>query len=281
MNPKALLRWLAFLFACGCAAYNVAGDVQAGRTALMSGDPGSALASFQRAAERDPNYVANFTPLQEGVWTYIGRAHYAQGTLVEAQGALEKALAVNKNDFVARLYLGLTLIRLQQDTKPAKGLSLDDVLFALREGVDPKRMAALIAQKGIDFDLTVEAETNLRKAGADNQLLQRIKALREESKTKRASLSSPDQGMFEFETALKECLAWLEKFTSTTVEGNYWDPGGQIRSAIRANLTQISRKDADPKTLVKSGEWLGQELEEEVERARRQEQRDRRPSLTY
>jgi hypothetical protein len=193
----------------------------------------------------------------------------------------EKALAVNKNDFVARLYLGLTLIRLQQDTKPAKGLSLDDVLFALREGVDPKRMAALIAQKGIDFDLTVEAETNLRKAGADNQLLQRIKALREESKTKRASLSSPDQGMFEFETALKECLAWLEKFTSTTVEGNYWDPGGQIRSAIRANLTQISRKDADPKTLVKSGEWLGQELEEEVERARRQEQRDRRPSLTY
>jgi tetratricopeptide (TPR) repeat protein len=281
MSPNLLLRRLALLFVCSCAAYDVAGVVQTGRTALMNGDPRSALTQFQRAAEKDPTYVANFTPLQEGVWTYVGRAHYGQGTLIEARAALERSLALNKKDFVARLYLGLTLIRLQQDTKPVKGLSIDDVLFALREGVEPKRMAALAAEKGIDFDLTVEAETNLRRAGADNQLLQRIKALRDESKAKRANLPSRDQGVLELETSLKECLDWLETFTATSTEGNYWDPGRQIRSHIRATLAEISRKDIDPKNFVTNGEWLGEELEGEVERARRQEQRDTRPSVTF
>jgi tetratricopeptide (TPR) repeat protein len=272
---------LALLWVCACAAYDVAGDVQMGRSALMSGDSADALARFRSAAEKDPNYVANFTPLQEGVWTYVGRAYYEQGSLIEARAALERSLAANKKDFVARLYLGMTLIRLPQATKSTQGLSLDDVLFALREGVEPKRMAVLIAEKGIAFDLTTEAETNLRKAGADNQILQTIRTVRSESKVKAANPASRDQGVAEFETALKECLNWLETFTATSTEGGYWDPGRQIRSHISATLEQVSRKGTDPQILVTRGEWLGQELEEEVERARRQEQRDRKPSMSF
>jgi len=281
MIPVRSFLSLALLFVCACAAYDVAGDVQTGRQALMSGDSADALARFRRAAEKDPNYVANFTPLQEGVWTYVGRAYYNQGSLIEARTALERALAANKKDFVARLYLGMTLIRLPQATKSTQGLSLDDVLFALREGVEPKRMAALIAEKGIAFDLTAEAETNLRKAGADNQILQTIRTVRSESKAKEVNPASRDQGVLEVEASFKECLGWLENFTASSTEGNYWDPGGQIRARIRTFLAQIPRKDADTKTLVANGEWLGRELEEEADRARQQEQRESRPSVQY
>ena len=280
IQARSLLS-LALLFVCACAAYDVAGDVQTGRSALMSGDSADALARFRRAAEKDPNYVANFTPLQEGVWTYVGRAYYDQGSLIEARTALERALAANKKDFVARLYLGMTLIRLPQATKSTQGLSLDDVLFALREGVEPKRMAVLIAEKGIAFDLTAEAETNLRKAGADNQILQTIRTARSASKAKEVSPASRDQGVLEVEASFKECLGWLENFTAGSTEGIYWDPGGQIRARIRTFLAQIPRKDADTKTLVANGEWLGRELEEEADRARRQEQREQRPSVQY
>ena len=45
----------------------------------MFGDPQVALAHFQRASEIDENYVMRFRAFDEGVWTYIGRAHYATG----------------------------------------------------------------------------------------------------------------------------------------------------------------------------------------------------------
>ena len=65
---------IALLFS-GCTAYQVSGDVQRGRYALMAGDSKSALAYFQRAAELDPGYAAKIGPVKwESVWTYMGRA---------------------------------------------------------------------------------------------------------------------------------------------------------------------------------------------------------------
>ncbi len=95
----------------GCAAFQVAGEIQQGRTALLRGEPKVALPHFQRAADLDPNYVLNFTPLYEGVWTYVGRAYYGTGNLGEARKALERARARSEHDHVAKLYLGLTLAR--------------------------------------------------------------------------------------------------------------------------------------------------------------------------
>ena len=77
----------------------------------MFGDPQVALAHFQHASEIDENYVMRFTAFDEGVWTYIGRAHYAMGRLPEARQALDRAVAQNRDDYLARLYLGLVLAR--------------------------------------------------------------------------------------------------------------------------------------------------------------------------
>ena len=43
--------------------------------------------------------------------TYLGRAYYETGRDEEARTALEKAVSLNKDDSLAYLYLGLTLLR--------------------------------------------------------------------------------------------------------------------------------------------------------------------------
>ena len=57
--------------------------------------------------------------------------------------------------------------------------------------------------------------------------------------------------------------------------GQYWDPGGDIRSAIQSDLAMISGKDLDWQRLIANTEWLGIRMEEESDRARRQETEDR------
>ncbi|MGE5219964.1 MAG: tetratricopeptide repeat protein [Chloroflexota bacterium] len=97
----------------GCAAFQAAGDVQGGREAFIIGKNEDASADFQRAAKIDPDYVTGAV-LPEGVWSYLGRSEYASGKLRLARHSLERALADNKDDQVARLYLGLTLARAGQ-----------------------------------------------------------------------------------------------------------------------------------------------------------------------
>jgi len=98
------------LFASGCAALQIAQDVQQGRHALHIGQPATAVSYLRRAAELDPNYHAP-DPLRESVLAYLGRAYYETGNLSEARNILEKALANDKEDHVARLYLGLVQLR--------------------------------------------------------------------------------------------------------------------------------------------------------------------------
>jgi tetratricopeptide (TPR) repeat protein len=98
------------IFLSGCTALQVGQDVQLGRSALQMGRPEVALGYLGRAAEIDPNYTLPYTP-RESVLTYLGRAYYETGTFAEARRTLEKALARDKGDYLARLYLGLTLMR--------------------------------------------------------------------------------------------------------------------------------------------------------------------------
>src|SRR5688572_9961895 len=99
---------LSFLvFVSGCASLHVGSDVAAGRRAMLSGHNEAALAYFQKAALADPNYRYG-TALQQGIFSYVGRSEYAIGRLPQARETLEKALSVNRDEDIARLYLGLT-----------------------------------------------------------------------------------------------------------------------------------------------------------------------------
>lgn len=109
-SNNLMLALLAVVFLSGCATLRAGGDVAAGRRALLAGNNEAALGYFQNAVQADPNYRYG-TAYQQGLLSYIGRAEYLTGRLPQARQTLEKALAANKDEDVARIYLGLTLIR--------------------------------------------------------------------------------------------------------------------------------------------------------------------------
>jgi tetratricopeptide (TPR) repeat protein len=184
-----------FISACSM----VQGDVQAGRQDLLYGDPNRALVHFQRAADTDPNYLY-YSVLPEGVWTYVGRAHYAAGRLPEARRALERAVARSEQDNLAKLYLGLV---------------------GVREGD---------RQRGVK-----DMESGLR--------------------------------------GIHDWIDYVEQHFAFSY-GQFWDPSRQIRAEIRSNLAMIAKGDIDWQKLLASGEWVGKQTEEEIDRARRDERDD-------
>ena len=99
-----------FVVLCSCVGSQVAREVQLGRNALQTSNPQAAVGYLRNAAVLDPNYKTPYS-IRESVWTYLGRAYYEVGNFPEARRALEKALSDNKDDSLARLYLGLTLLR--------------------------------------------------------------------------------------------------------------------------------------------------------------------------
>jgi tetratricopeptide (TPR) repeat protein len=181
----------------GCAAYQIAGHVQTGRQALLINQPERALPYFLEAAQGDPDYIYRSMHFREGVWTYVGRAQYGTGRLKEARESLERALSIDKDDNLARLYLGLTLVR------------LGDTL----------------------------------------------------------------RGFKEIESGLNGIHDWLEYIERTRPFEAFWDPLREIRGAIEKDLANISGKDFDRQQLIASAEWVGQRMENEIDRARQDERR--------
>jgi tetratricopeptide (TPR) repeat protein len=117
------LGWLSvILILAGCAAYQAAGQVQSGRQALLINKPEDALAYFQQVAQSNPDYIFQSGLYREGIWTYVGRSQYSLGRLPEARQSLEKALSVYSDDYLARIYLGLTLLRSSEDARGLKEL---------------------------------------------------------------------------------------------------------------------------------------------------------------
>ncbi|HEY7321784.1 MAG TPA: hypothetical protein VIE89_29805 [Candidatus Binatia bacterium] len=96
----------------GCANLQTSGEVQYGRQALLKGNYEIALGYFYAAAKRDPTYLyATGSSQKQSIWSYVGRSEYLIGRFPEAQQSLERALAGNREEDIARLYLGLTLAR--------------------------------------------------------------------------------------------------------------------------------------------------------------------------
>lgn len=120
-----MVGWLLVIYSLliGCAAYQAAGQVQSGRQALLINKPEDALAYFQQVAQTNPNYIFQSENYREGIWTYVGRSQYSLGRLTEARQSLEKALSIYPDDYLARIYLGLTLMRSGEDSSGSKELA--------------------------------------------------------------------------------------------------------------------------------------------------------------
>ena len=119
---------LFFLSACA-----VETKVQQGRMALLYGDSNLAIASFRSAAELDPDYLY-FSVLPQGIWTYVGRADYAAGRYAEARQALERAVSLHQEDSMAKVYLGLTLMRSEDRQRGLK--EIESGMRGLHEWLD-------------------------------------------------------------------------------------------------------------------------------------------------
>jgi tetratricopeptide (TPR) repeat protein len=193
MGKKGRLAFVFLMF--GCASFQAAGQVQSGRRALLINNPEQALAYFQQAAESNPNYVYESGLFREGIWTYVGRAQYSTGKLEEARRSLERALSVYKDDYLAMLYLGLTLAR--------------------------------------SSDLSM--------------------------------------GLKEIERGMKGLHDWLEYINASRPYTAYWDPRREIRSELEKDLAMISGKDIDWPQLITSAEWIGQKMEDEMDKVKRDE----------
>lgn len=81
------------------------------------------------------------------------------------------------------------------------------------------------------------------------------------------------KGLQEIEGGLKGMQSFLEYITETFRYsfGRFWDPGYEIRSAIKVDLAMISSRDLDWQKLITESEWLGKMMEEEGDKARKQQ----------
>lgn len=272
---KSLIRRLGLLLTiASCSSLESGGEFVSGRRALMSGDSAVAVTYFEPIAKRDPNYVAPFSSFRESIWTYLGRAQYQSGKLVEAKSSLERARSQIPNDSVAKLYLALTNLRLQTTEKATNPFTLQDISFALRERVEPKRVAALVRERGVAFDLTTESESQLRKAGADDFLLDEIRKIRAEAlKQRKTNESQLGQSTKELASALTEIRDQLD-YLNNTRTGIFWDPNKEIRSQIQTGLSLLSTPRPDWQKVFSIGESVGQKLEEEIDLVRREESQE-------
>ena len=138
-----LLIVLMVLSHAACKPMTAMTEVHKGRQALMAGKGEAALAHFQRATELDPDFLY-FSTLPQSAITYTGRALYQLRRFSEARGAFEQAALQFANDAMARLYLGITLVRqgdrergLQETTAGLRAIYqwLDDIEANLLQGI--------------------------------------------------------------------------------------------------------------------------------------------------
>jgi tetratricopeptide (TPR) repeat protein len=73
------------------------------------GDMDRAVASLEYVVSQDPTYKNSLT--------YLGRAYYRKERYKDAYAILQRAVAVNKDDEIAWLALGVTELRLGQNEK--------------------------------------------------------------------------------------------------------------------------------------------------------------------
>lgn len=92
--------------------FGVGGRYEEGRDQFLrgrGGDMDKAVAALETVVIQDPTYKKSLT--------YLGRAYYRKGRYQDAFAILQRALALNKEDEIAWIALGLAQLRLGQDEK--------------------------------------------------------------------------------------------------------------------------------------------------------------------
>jgi len=80
-------------------------------------------------------------------------------------------------------------------------------------------------------------------------------------------------GLKEIENGMKGIHSWLDYINEAHrfSFGQYWDPARDIRSTIQGDLAMISAREFDWQKLIADSEWIAQRMEEEGDKARRDE----------
>lgn len=199
MKNQFSLALLVLIVLCsGCAGLKAAHNVNSGRQAYLIGNNEAAYAYFQTAAEADPSYFYG-TALRQNVWSYVGRVDYEMGRLPQARQALERALAMDREQDIARLYFGLALARegdrqrgLKEIEGGMRGMHrwLDDIEqnhgFSFGRFWDPSREIrsaiqtdlAMLSGKDIDWQkLIASAEWLGKRMELENDLARRDESI--------------------------------------------------------------------------------------------------------
>ena len=137
MKTFSALFLLAVLLSGCTAGIRASSAVVLGRQELFEGRNADALDSFEVAAREDPDYSFGIDR-PEGVLSYLGRAQYLNGQYPQARQTLERALARDEGNSLSRLYLGLTLVRLndRQNGLHAMIWGLSGIAFQINYVVD-------------------------------------------------------------------------------------------------------------------------------------------------
>ena len=103
-------------FTMACAHYiprfGIGGKYEEGKAQFLlgrSGDMDVAITALETVVKENPKYDDSLT--------YLGRAYYRKGRYFDAFEILQRALAVNKDDEIAWIAIGLTQLRLGQNEK--------------------------------------------------------------------------------------------------------------------------------------------------------------------
>ena len=88
-------------------------------------------------------------------------------------------------------------------------------------------------------------------------------------------------GLREIEGGMKGIRDFLNYITTTFSNqfGQFWDPGRDIRKAIDNNLAMIGRGNFDWPALISNGEALGLNIEQEPDRATRDEEQQMKMNM--
>lgn len=90
--------------------FGIGGRYEEGREQFLRGrvgDMDTAITALESVVSQDPTYKFSLT--------YLGRAYYRKGRYQDAYAILQRAVAIDKEDEVAWLALGLTQMRLGQN----------------------------------------------------------------------------------------------------------------------------------------------------------------------
>ncbi len=77
------------------------------------------------------------------------------------------------------------------------------------------------------------------------------------------------RGLREMEAGIRGLGGWLDNMQAYDLDGIYWDPTGNIMKEIKRSLAMIEGRDINWAELIASGEWIGDEFEEEIDLAKR------------